>query len=231
MEFYDSLINEISSIAKDSSQIITYDSNENLWNDVGYNQVVLQRDTAFELSGTGFNLYTTGEVIEGITVAGCELCDISENRNFSRICIVQLDDCGDEQETYKNIKKVDYVKYHYFPEGYMIRSTSRSYKESVRVAKSALKSGIDFGSVGTLLIMKCKENPKVKAVRVIYITDENIDYGYLEKLAKKAGDITETFNHIMNTVKFDCDVCNLKTVCDEIEGMKELHLKNSSMGG
>ncbi len=231
MEFFDSLINEVYTLVENAPQNSLDYSQKNLWKDTGYSQVILQRDTAFELDGVGFNLVTGGQVHEGITVVGDDLYGIDKNRKFARICIVQLENCGDEQDIYKLIKKVDYVKYHHFPEGYMIRTTSRSHKESVRVAKSALKSGIDFGKVGTLLIEKYKENPKVKAVRVIYVTAEKADYKRLEALAQKTTDITETLNHVMNSITFDCDTCNLKPICDEVEGMKELHFKSASMGG
>ena len=109
----------------------------------------------------------------------------------------------------------------------MIRTTSRTHKESVRVAKSELKNGVSFEKVGNLLIKKYKENPQIKGVKVIFITDEKADLKSFEALAQKGFSITETLNHIMNNVKFDCDTCNLKPICDEVEGMKELHFKNS----
>ena len=143
---------------------------------------------------------------------------------------MQTEKQEDEQEYYKVIKKADYVKYHYFPEGYMIRTTSRSHKESVRVAKSALKLGISFEKLGNLFINKYKESPKIKAVKVIFITAKQADYKALEAMAQKSTSIAETLNHIMNSVTFDCDSCNLKPICDEVEGMKALHFKNSSMG-
>ena len=231
MEFFDSLIGEVSAFA-DASQKIVYDYNKaSLWQDEGYSQVILQRDTAFELDGVGFNLATSSDISDGIILVGDELGNISANRNFARICLVQLENCNDEQEYYKLIKKIDYVKYHHFPSGYMIRTTSRSHKESVRVAKSAVKKGISFEKVGNLLISKYKENPKVKAVKVIFITAKDADYKNLESMAQKSWAITETLNHIMNSVTFDCDSCNLKPICDEVEGMKELHFKNASMGG
>ena len=231
MEFFDSLISEVSRLTGTLSKT-DYSYNENLlWEDEGYSQVILQRDTAFELDGVGFNLVTSSDVSEGITVVGDELKDISQNRKFARISIVQIEESGDEQEYYKLIKKADYVKYHHFPQGYMIRTTSRSHKESVRVARSALKKGISFEKVGNLLISKYKENPKIKAVRVIYITADGMPYKDLEAMAQKSFSIAETLNHIMNSVTFDCDSCNLKPICDEVEGMKELHFKNASMGG
>lgn len=230
MEFFDSLICELSDLISEYQKANYPCSEKNQWTDVGYSQVILQRDTAFELDGVGFNLVTSSDVEDGIVVIGDELCSITADRKFARVCLVQLEDSDNEQDCYKTIKKVDYVKYHFFPEGYMIRTTSRSHKESVRVAKSALKKGISFEKAGNLLISKYKENPKVKAVKVIFVTASGADYKKLEAMAQKSGSIAETLNHIMNNVKFDCDTCNLKPICDEVEGMKELHFKNASMG-
>ena len=126
------------------------------------------------------------------------------------------------------IKKVDYVKYHCFPNGYMIRSTSRQHKEAVRVSFSAVKNGIDFWSLGNLYISKYKENPRVKGVQVIFITEKAVDSKVLEEIAEKNHKIAEALNHIMNNIMFDCDTCSLKAVCDEVEGMKELHFKRSN---
>lgn len=230
MEFFDSLISEVSAVADISHKTAYPYSNDSLWADVGYSQVILQRDTAFELDGVGFNLVTSSDIDDGIIVVGDELSAIGKSRRFARICLVQIEKNDDEQEYYKVIKKADYVKYHFFPEGYMIRTTSRSHKESVRIAKSALKKGISFEKVGNLLISKYKENPNVKAVKVIFVTSQEADHKALEAMAQKTTAITETLNHIMNSVKFDCDSCNLKPICDEVEGMKELHFKSASMG-
>lgn len=226
MDFFDSLIKDVHALT-DNLQPKSYDYNEeNAREDLGYNQVILQRDSAYELSGTGFNLVTSSDVKQGIVVVGKDMQSIKKNQPFARISVVQIDEQSDEQSAYNLIRKIEYVKYHYFPEGYMIRTTSRSHKESVRVSKKSLKNGMNFEQVGSLLISRYKQIPQVKNVCVIFITDENADFSFFEKLAKKNNDITETLNHIMNNVVFDCDTCNLKAVCDEVEGLKELHFKN-----
>ena len=225
MKFFDSLIREtenlISSLPKKTIR------NDFSWNDVGQNQVIMRRDTAFELEGVGFNLVTSDEVQDEIILTGDNLGEIKGNRKFARITVVGIEDGADEQKAYNLIKKIDYVKYHTFPDGYMMRSTSRSHKEAVRVSKKAIKDGIDFGAVGSLLIRKYKEIPAVKSVRVIFITHTDADYSETEKIATKNYEITETLNHVMNSVTFDCDTCNLKAICDEVEGMKELHFSKS----
>ncbi len=226
MNFFDSLIDDVMSLIK-SSEITSYPYNATeCRNDTGYSQVILQRDTAYELSGTGMSLVTSSVVNDEIIVSGDDLCGINGNRKFARISIVQTDDVEDEQKAYNLIRKIEYVRYHYFPEGYMIRTASSSHKESVRVARSAIKNGINFNEIGNLLIKKYKEIESVRGVKVIFVTIPDADYDSFTRIAEKGNNITKTLNHVMNTVNFDCDTCNLKPICDEVEGMRELHFRN-----
>lgn len=230
MNFFDSLIGDIYSIVKEKKAVGYSFDKDVQWNDTGYSQVILQRDTAFELEGTGFNLVTSKPLNDEIIVVGDDLDKISKSRNFVRVSFIQIEDEEDQQKAYNLIRKIEYVKYHTFPEGYMMRTASRSHKEAVRVAKSAVKKGISFQKVGSLFINKYKEIPAVKAVTVMFITDTSADYTMFSQLASKSNTITEALNHVMNSVNFDCDTCNLKAVCDEVEGMKELHFKTASKG-
>ena len=107
----------------------------------------------------------------------------------------------------------------------MIRTSSEEQKEIVRVSKSAIKKGISFEKIGNLLNSKFLENKSVKNVK----TAEDLDYSLLTSVAEKNSEITKTLNHIMQGINFDCSACNLKPICDEVEGMRELHFKNSGM--
>lgn len=201
-----------------------------LWQDIGKNELVLQRDMAYELDGIGFNLVTSKPIAnDRVLLYGADLNEITDETKFCRISIIEIDDIDDEQNAYNLIRKIEYAKYHYFPKGFMIRTASTSHKEMARVSKDAIKNGIRFEGVGNILINKYKENPAVKAVKIIYITDKSVDYKRLEKAANHNYEITEALNHIMNSITFDCTSCNLKPICDEVEGMKELHFKKSGM--
>lgn len=227
MDFFDSLIEEVGSIiAPFKSKNYLYNK-DNAWADAGHNQVILQRDTLFELDGVGFNLVTSAHIDDGIVVIGKDLQDIKGNTKFARISFIEFAEEEDTQKTYNLIRKIEYTKYHFFPDGYMIRTSSRAHKESVRVSKTAVKKGITFQKVGSLLINKYKENPAVKGVKVVFVTDSNGDFSELEEIARKNNDITETLNQVMNDLKFDCDTCNLKPICDEVDGMRELHFKTA----
>ncbi len=227
MEIFDSLIKEVSRCLEPFNKKECIYKKENAWNDVGHNQVILQKETIFELDGVGFNLLTSSHIADGIVVIGKDLQEIKQNAKFARICFIEFNEAEDTQKTYNLIRKIEYTKYHFFPDGYMIRTSAKAHKESVRVSKIAVKGGIDFQKIGNLLINKYKENPAVKGVKVVFVTDNAVDYSKLESLSKKNNEITETLNQVMNNLNFDCETCNLKPICDEVEGMRELHFKNA----
>lgn len=227
MDFFDSLIEKLLSLINGKPQTACeYDKNSS-WADAGHSQVIMQRDTAFELNGTGFCLVTSKPTPYSVVTVGRPLSEIKKDSKFARIAIVSVDDCADEQATYDLIKKIEYVKYHCFPDGYMIRSSSSSYKEGVRVSKKALKSGISFEKIGNLMIDKFKAIPEVKGVTVYFVTDESVDYQAIREIAEKNRTVTEALNKVMNNLQFDCASCDLKPICDEVEGMRELHFKNA----
>lgn len=231
MKFFDSIIHDVLNLISEFPKTSYKHNEKEAWSDVGCNQVVLQRDCAFELNGTGFNLVTSSLVEDEITVIGDDLDNISGNRKFARISIIQIEDEADEQKAHNLIKKIEYVKYHCFPDGYMMRTSSTSQNEAVRVAKHAVKSGIDFGKVGNLLINKYKEIDRVRGVKIIFITAPDADFSSLSEYARKSNEIAKTLNHVMNSVNFDCNTCNLRAVCDEVEGMRELHFGKMSSHG
>lgn len=227
MDFFDSLISStedaLSGISKKSF------TPTEPWDDLGNSEVILLRDTHCELDGVGYNLITSKEIKDEIVVVGKDISEIRDKTSFARISLIQFDDSGDDQKNYDLIRKIEYTKYHTFPNGYMIRTSSRSHKEAVRISKKSIKKGIDFRKVGSLYIERYKQNPSVKAVKIIFVTDEKADFSTLSKIAEKNNKITETLNHIMNSINFDCNLCNLKPICDEVEGMRELHFKNKGM--
>ena len=45
----------------------------------------------------------------------------------------------------------------------------------------------------------------------------------LAQAAKKVDDITKTLTHILEGLPTDCGSCTLKPICDEVEGMREMH--------
>ena len=73
MNFFNSLIDDVCDLLNLKNQTAETYSSADCWQDVGYNQVILQRDTAFELDGVGFNLVTSSPVNDSVVVVGADL--------------------------------------------------------------------------------------------------------------------------------------------------------------
>lgn len=118
---------------------------------------------------------------------------------------------------------MDFVKYHVFPKGYMIRTSSESNREQVRISKEAVRDGISFEKIGNTFIRQYKKNPNILNVKLLFITASDADFPALAKSAKNVYDITMSLTKILEGMPTDCGSCNLKSICDEVEGMRELH--------
>lgn len=227
MNFFEKQISEFKSEINGKRESV-FPFSQCTWEDVGRNEIVMQKDSAFELKGTGFELFTSEKIGEDeVILIGSDLNGIKTDTSFARVSLIELEETTDEQKAHDVTRKIECIKYHYFPKGYMIRTNSMSCAENVRVSKKAIKNGITFSQVGNMLISKYKENKNVKAVKIFFITDESVDFKSLQNIAEKSSEITDALDHVIKDLNLDCNTCKLKVICDEVEGMKELHFKNA----
>ena len=209
------------------------------WNDLGVSELVLQKDAAYELGAQGrgsanFVLFTSSPELvseDKVMLFGRDMGEIRSDCDFARIVLLRIGVMDDDDEkVYRTLKDIEFAKYHVYPEGYMVRMSPESFREQIRVGKTALKKGISFRNIGMNYIAEYKKDPNVISATVIFITDPGFDYNKLKDMAKKASDITGTLTHILEGLPTDCSVCALKDVCEEVEGMKELHFGVGAKG-
>lgn len=238
MELYNSLIKDVKSLLPDSPKEWRYDESA-CWKDNGQSELVLAKDAAFELGAAGRGsanlvLFTSGKdlVEEDKTLLyGPDIPEINGDCDFARIVLLRIGMIDAEDEViYRTLKDIEFAKYHVYPAGYMVRMSPETYREQVRVSREALKQGVSFSALGNNYIREYKKDINVLAAQVIFITDPSVDYDELKKLAKKANGVTGTLTHIMEGLPTDCSVCQLKDICDEVEGMKELHFGVGAKG-
>lgn len=238
MELYNHLIKDTEELLKGTPKTWAY-SESAKWKDLGVSELVLQKDAAYELGAQGkgsanFVLFTSSAELvseDKVMLFGRDMGEIRSDCDFARIVLLRigvLDD--DDEKVYRTLKDIEFAKYHVYPEGYMTRMSPESFREQIRVSKNALRKGISFKNIGMNYISEYKKDPNVIAATVIFITDPGFDYGKLKDMAKKANDITGTLTHILEGLPTDCSVCALKDVCEEVEGMKELHFGVGSKG-
>lgn len=208
------------------------------WRDTGESELVMLRDAAFELGGSGcpsanFTCVTSDEALvpkDEVLLYGKDLPELKGDVSFARLAFLLTDDLGgDDEAIYQAIRDMEFVKYHVFPEGYMVRISSESNREQVRLSKTAVARGIDFRAVGSAYIKGYHKNHHVKRVQIVFITDDAV-VSELTKTAKKVDDITRTLTHILEGIPTDCGSCSLKPICDEVEGMREMHFGMRNKG-
>ena len=232
MELYNSLINDARAQLEGLSAKVWDYSPADCWTDVGSSELVLQRDAAYEMGAMGkgsanYVLFTSSSELvnkDQVILYGPDMGQIKGDCDFARIVLLRvgvLDD--DDEAVYRTLKDIEFAKYHVYPEGYMVRMSPESSREQIRVSKKALAKGISFRSVGASYVAEYKKDANVLNATVIFVTDPKADYAALQAAAKKSAAVTGTLTHILEGLPTDCSVCALKDICDEVDGMKELH--------
>jgi len=232
MKLYDESIKELLA-GLDFSMAKNLDMVNTDWEDVGDHNLIFRADMAYELGGGTHSAVSAMAVTcndefvntDEVILIGPDLNEIKNDTPYARIAIVKVaeESLGDGNALYNAIRKIEYVRYHINPKGYMTRISASNNREPVRVGKDALKDGLDFAKVGKLFLDTYHENKNIEAVKLIFITDPAFDYKSLAGHAKHLEDITGAIDHIFKNVMMDCGSCSLQKVCDEVEGLRELH--------
>lgn len=232
MKLYDNVIRAaLEELENFAPQIWTYDASQ-VWPDAGESQLVLGRDAAYELGGSGlpavhYTCVTQDKGLVGedqVLLYGPDLGELQADAPYARIALlgVRLLN-GDDEAVYRALRDMEFVRYHVFPRGYMFRVSTENFREQVRVSKQARQEGISFRRVGFDFIQKYRENPNILQVKLIFVTRPDGPYQAFQSQARQAAGITRTLTHILDGLPTDCSACQLKPVCDQVEGMRELH--------
>ncbi|MCM1026729.1 MAG: carbon monoxide dehydrogenase [Roseburia sp.] len=242
MKLYDETIQKFQALLG-TGQERSLPLGETDWKDVSDRSMILRSEMAYELGGEGFP--ATGCTVvtadsdlvpeDKITLLGPDLPQIDRDVPYARIAFVRVTEeaLGEGQALYQAIRNLEYTRYHFYPEGFMMRVSASGQKESVRVGREALKRGLDFTKTGNRMITAFRRRISVEAVQIFYVTAKEADYPALRQYAAEAERITKTIDHIMKTAVMDCGACSLQKVCDEVEGLKALHFRErrgSSVG-
>lgn len=231
MELFNTIIKDTNEkIAGITTKTWDYDATD-CWKNLPRSELIMQSDQAFELGGSGnpsanFTCVTTTTDLvpkDEIILCGKDLNELRGDVSFARVVLLGVKDIGDEDTAHTAIQQMDFVRYHVYPDGYMVRVSAESNQERVRVAREAVSKGISFKKIGNTYVKAYKENENVLSVRIIFLTDQEL-IRELNKTANKVSDITNALSHILDGIDTDCAHCALKPVCDEVEGMKEMHL-------
>lgn len=240
MKLYDETIKKVKRLLETADSRMPSAANSRMlpigdtgWPEVSDRSMILRSDMAYELGGEGLpaigcTLITADESLvssDGLTLLGRDLPEIRKDVPYARIALVRVsgDTLGEGQALYNAVRALEYTRYHFYPEGFMMRVSASRQKETVRIGKDALAKGLDFTKTGNRMITAFHRNTSVEAVHMYYVTAEEFDYKALESLVQESERITKTIDHIFKNAVMDCGTCGLQKVCDEVEGLRELH--------
>lgn len=203
------------------------------WPEAGAQNLILRSEMAYELGGANLPalsalfLSSTQEELNSdeVWLYGPDLNEIKIDAAYARLTLLKVADegLGDKDSLYSAIRKIEYSRYHIQPKGYMMRISAANGREPVRISSKDLKEGLSFSKVGEHYIKAYKKHKEVLAVKVIFITLSDFPYSDLNTIISQGEKITNSLDLLSKNLKMDCTVCKLKPVCDEVEGMKELH--------
>ena len=234
MKLYDPIISNILALCEQASSrklpVCRVD-----WPDLGKENLIFRQDMAYELGGSGDRFFALGATAvtddpalvreDEILLIGKDLPEISADTSYARVALVRVapDTLGEGNALYNAVKQMEYVRYHVNPEGFMTRVSLMNGTESARVSKKALEKGLTFTQVGNLMLRQFHKNARIVSVKLIFITDPCFPFSALKEAVRETEKITRAIDHILKNGMTDCDSCSLQKVCEEVEGMKELH--------
>ena len=256
MTLYDTVIQDVEALMLRHHAVRTPFDKAHIWKSLPECELILRRDAAFALGGGGhsslnFTCVTSSDLIpsDEVVLLGPDLPELTGDVPFARIALLTTGELvgfaadvenaaadendaaphSDPEALYRAIRAIDYVKYHVYPKGYMVRVSASTNAEEVRVSKAAVAKGIRFSYVGNTYIKAYKKSGVVKHARVIFVTDRALVEA-LKPYADKTDAITRTLTHILDGLPTDCGSCAMKPVCDEVEGLRELHMGKPGSG-
>ncbi len=236
MNLYDKLIRECSELLKDYAvRPLPLDSKGPLWETEEEQRLIFQKDMAYELGGGNLPavsaLAYTSQAAEQdrLLLCGPDLPDLTADSPYARLTVLHIDDKDwQDDQAYRVLRQMEYTRYHIYPRGFMMRISTSAGREPVRVSRQALREGLDFSKVGQLFLRAYRQHPQVRAVSLLFITAPGFPYELLAEKAARMEAVTGSLDKIFNNLVMDCRSCSLKPVCDEVEGLRELHFTRRS---
>ena len=133
----------------------------------------------------------------------------------------QTEKQAEKAKLYQAIRRIEFTRFHINPEGFMMRISTGSQRESARISRSALSRGLSFSHIGSAFRQAYEKQDIVEAVHTIFVTDAAFAYADLARVLRRAEDITKALDHLLQNLKMDCDACHLREICAEVEAMCE----------
>lgn len=244
MNIFDQTIKQI--INQISKQKVTkLNEGVSAWNASLTNPFLMERDTYMELGGypkESINIYVPSSNMDKLLEGACDdskcmlrdgiyligdaslLKSKQKHISFGKIILLSVDDIPDDK-WYDFTQKELLTDAKNYMQDIMQRQSPTHYTMNLRIGKKAIRNGFCFDAMGKRVHNTFSQMEYVKDAVVILLAGDNDLYKSLLEQAERIKEITLTLNHIFDGIDMDCGHCDLSVVCNEVEGMRELHKK------
>jgi len=194
-------------------------------------EIILSSDMAIELGhpqteSLAFLMWSNSpdKVSDGrITIIGPELRELAYGKApFGKIILMGTHGFT-EENAYDRFQELDMIRIRICLPGYMLRAVPQQNREWSRISKQALQEGLSLKMLANELVREYRKLEYVDAVEVIFITSSANDIRQFRPTGEKVSQIIKAMNKIFDNLEFDCEACDFSDVCDEVEGLKEMH--------
>lgn len=183
------------------------------------------KSTNMTLITEDFNLINDGE----IWINGPDIPEMTGNHSpYGKIVLLQSDVLSFE-DPYPKLKDLEHIRSKIHFTDVMQRASSERNREHIRISRRAMDNGVSLYKLGTSALQMYKENEYVKAAQIIYLTGENSPYDELNEIAIEADRISQALNTVLDGLDLDCGNCDLSAICDEVEGLRDLHRRQENI--
>ncbi len=144
MELYNGIIKQTEELLAGSSGITWPYAAGGAWPDAGKNELIMQRESALELGGSGhsavtYSCVTTDSALltrDEVVLYGPDIGKLKADSHYARIVFITVQDIGQADDAFDAIRRLDFVRYHIFPRGFMMRALPDDCREQVRIGRA-----------------------------------------------------------------------------------------------
>lgn len=240
MDLFDKYIDEVRQRLDENQQFVKQRFKYNqhsIWPILPKEQLILQHDTCIELGkmeSFSFIMWTEDfkKINDNdITLYGRDVSEIaSQNLQssspFGKIVLLGCDPFS-EDNVYPCFEQMDMVRFRLNLKGYMLRGFTQRNQEWSRISHNAISEGFSLEVLANELMREYKKLPFVRSTEIVMLTESTL-IKMLMPLAEKCSKIPSALNKIFDNLIMDCKSCDDSEVCNEIEGLKELHKQSVS---
>ncbi len=189
---------------------------------------MMEKDLAVELGGypkESINLIvgtSDMDFEEGVFIIGDANLNSSSHMSFGKVVFLQTEDVPDDKLydfTQETLLKDASLRF----EDVMLRTSPAHYYTNLRISKKAMQNGFDFDKMASTIQVEFESISSVKKAQVVLIAGDSPLYKQLLPVAESVKEVTVALNHIFDGIDMDCGSCAWSDLCDEVEGLRELH--------